>query len=55
MNVVLKWALSWAMSAVAKELAGEVVVITLRKLAKKTETDLDDEIVEAVARKLNVQ
>lgn len=55
MNFIIKYATTWLLSAVAKELAGEITVISLRRLAAKTTNTLDDEIVEAVARKLNVK
>ena len=55
MHFVLKAVSTWLLSTFAKELAGEIVVITLRRWAKKTENELDDEIVEAVARKLDIK
>lgn len=55
MQFVIKVVTSWLMSALAKELAADVAVITLRRLAKRTDTTLDDEIVEKVAEKLNVK
>lgn len=55
MNFVLKYVSTWLLSAFAKELAGEIVVITLRRWAAKTENTLDNELVEAVARKLEVK
>lgn len=54
-NIALKYISTWLLSVFAKELAGEIVVITLRRWAKNTENTLDDEIVEAVARKLDVK
>lgn len=54
MSIVLKYLTTWLISTFAKELAGEVVVITLRRLAKSTDNTLDDELVEAIAKKLNV-
>lgn len=53
-NIALKYISTWLLSAFAKELAGEIVVITLRRWAKETENTLDDEIVEAIAKKLNI-
>lgn len=55
MSFVIKYVSTWLLSAFAKELAGEIVVITLRRWAKKTDTTLDDEIVEAIASKLNIK
>ena len=55
MSFVIKYVSTWLLSAFAKELAGEIVIITLRRWAKQTENTLDDEIVEAVAKKLNIK
>lgn len=55
MSFVLKYVSTWLLSAFARELAGEIVVITLRRWAKESETTLDDEIVEAIAKKLDIQ
>lgn len=54
-SLVIKHISTWLLSAFAKELAGEIVIITLRRWAKQTENSLDDEIVEAVAKKLNIK
>lgn len=53
--LIMKYVSTWLLSKLAKELAGEIVIITLRRWAKETETTLDDEIVEAIARKLDIQ
>lgn len=53
-SVVLKFVSTWLLSAFARELAGEIVVITLRRWAKETDNTLDDEIVEAIAKKLDI-
>lgn len=55
MHLVLKYVSTWLLSKFAKELAGEIVIITLRRWAKSTESTLDDEIVEAVAKRLDIQ
>lgn len=55
MSFVIKYVSTWLLSAFAKELAGEIVIITLRRWAKQTENTLDDEIVEAIASKLNIK
>lgn len=55
MSFVLKYVSTWLLSAFARELAGEIVVITLRRWAKESETTLDDEIVEAIAKKLDIK
>lgn len=52
--IILKYISTWLLSAFAKELAGEIVIITLRRWAKETTNTLDDEIVEAIAKKLNI-
>lgn len=54
MPFLIKTVSTWILSQLAKELASEIVIITLRRWAKSTENTLDDEIVEAIARKLNV-
>lgn len=53
--IILKYLSTWLLSKFAKELAGEIVIITLRRWAKDTETTLDDEIVEAIAAKLDIK
>lgn len=55
MGFVIKYVSTWLLSAFAKELAGEIVIITLRRWAKDTENTLDDEIVEAIASKLDIK
>lgn len=51
-QVALKWLITALMSKLAKDLAAEVVLITLRRWAASTETTWDDEVVAAIESKL---
>lgn len=55
MQIVLKYVTTFLLSKLAKELAGEAVIITLRRLAKSTSNTLDDELIEALEKKLNLK
>lgn len=55
MQFVLKYLTTWLLSSLAKEMAAEVTVRSLRRLAAKSDTTLDDELVEVLAVKLGVK
>lgn len=55
MQFVLKYLTTFLLSSLAKEMAGEVTIRSLRRLAKRTDTTLDDELVEVLAVKLGVK
>lgn len=55
MAIVLKYLTTMLLSTLAKEMAGEVTIRSLRRLAKQSGTTLDDELVEVLAQKLNVK
>lgn len=55
MQFLLKYATTLLLSTLAREMAGEVTIRSLRRLAKQSGTTLDDELVEVLAQKLNVK
>lgn len=55
MQFLLKYATTLLLSTLAREMAGEVTIRSLRRLAKQSSTTLDDELVEILAQKLNVK
>ena len=55
MQFILKYATTLLLSSLAREMAGEVTIRSLRRLAKSTKNTLDDELVEVLAGKLNIK
>lgn len=51
-QMLIKWAATALMSKLAKELASEVIIMTLRRWAASTETDWDDQVVDMIESKI---
>ncbi len=52
MTVILRWLVPLLVSALAKDVALGIVLLTLKKISEKTKTTYDDEVLALIEMKL---